>query len=143
MDVSTRQWGRVEGHSHGGSHSGKALGQGGGNPPPELSCPWSWRTRDLGILLVHLYHLGGDTSISELRGYWVPCWPPAGYERPDKGQGIKAWSKPHTLPWTLKARVGPLKKSGELRGREGHGVWAKGEADTFSLWHLMDRILVS
>lgn len=68
VDVGTRQWGWVEGHRHGGSHSGKALGQGGGQPPPEPSFLWSWGAEDLWALLVHLYHLGEDTGPSEPRG---------------------------------------------------------------------------
>lgn len=70
VDVGTRQWGWVEGHSHGGSHSGKALGQGGGYPPPEPSSLRSWGAQDLCALLVHLYHLGGNSSPNEPGGYW-------------------------------------------------------------------------
>lgn len=62
MDVGTRQWGWVEGHCHGGSHSGKALGKGGGQPPAEPSFSWSWGAEDLWALLVHLYHLE-ETSV--------------------------------------------------------------------------------
>lgn len=69
MDVGTRQRGWVEGHGHGGSHSGKALGQGRGYPPPEPSSLCSWRAQDLWVLLVHLYHLGGDPNPSEPMGH--------------------------------------------------------------------------
>lgn len=96
VDVGTRKRGWVEGHGHGGSHSGKALGQGGGQPPPEPSCSWRQGVQDLWALLVHLYHLVGDTSPSEPRGRslnphqhlpgaspwllgsWGSCRPPAG-----------------------------------------------------------------
>lgn len=47
----------MDGHGHGGSHSGKALGQGGGCPPPKPASLWSWWTQDLWAFLVHLYHL--------------------------------------------------------------------------------------
>lgn len=57
MDVSSRQWWWVEGHSHRGSHSGKTLGQGGGHAPPEPASLWSCRAQGLWTLLVYLYHL--------------------------------------------------------------------------------------
>lgn len=70
MDVGTRQGGWVDGHGHGGSHSGKALGQGGGCPPPKPTSLWNWWTQDLWAFLVHLYHLWGDTSHSKPTGPW-------------------------------------------------------------------------
>lgn len=57
LDVGSREWWWVEGHSHGGSHSGKTLGQGGGHAPPGPASPWSCGAQDLWALLVHLYHL--------------------------------------------------------------------------------------
>lgn len=109
VDVGTRQWGWAEGHGHGGSHSGKALGKGGGYPPPEPSSLCSWWAQDLRALPVHLYHLGGDTSPSEPRGYWgrsllqhLPGWEAGvfgGFQqdmRADKGQDVEVWGKPCT-----------------------------------------------
>lgn len=133
VDVGPRQWGWVEGHGHGGSHSGEALGQRGRQPPPEPSCSWSWGTQGLGALLVHLYHLGRDTGPGEPRagasipsapawclamavGKLGPCWPPAGYDT-CQGTDVKAWGRLGTLLWTLKAKVGSRKKPGEVRGR--------------------------
>ena len=83
------------GHSHGGSHSGKALGQGGGYPPPKPSSLWSWGAQDLCALLVHLYHLGGNSSPSEPGGYWglSPLQQLPGWEAGVFGKG---WAYAHS-----------------------------------------------
>lgn len=78
VDVGTRQWGWVEGHCHGGSHSGKALGQSGGQHPPEPSFPWSWGAEDLRAFLVHLYHLG-ETPVPVSPGVPGPQSPSAAH----------------------------------------------------------------